>query len=109
MLKKLKITLISAFALGVLAVPVFAAGSSSAQTPTTPQVQSSLCQGSKLQFGGGDTCTTGAQEGNLNSLIARIVNIISVIVGIVAVIMIIFGGFKYITDNYRNDVHNPSN
>lgn len=34
---------------------------------------------------------------NLETLIARVINIFSVIIGVVAVIMLIYGGFRYIT------------
>ncbi|MBI5357900.1 hypothetical protein HZB74_03580 [Candidatus Saccharibacteria bacterium] len=66
-------------------------------------IQQATCQGAELKFTdtstpGGD-CTFAGQDpqGELNSLIAQVINIFSVIVGVVAVIMIIVGGFRYIT------------
>mgnify|MGYP000844159813 CR=1 FL=1 len=96
MLKKLKLSIVAVFALGMFAAPVVAAP---AVVSAQNTIQSGLCQGAdQLEFGQGTgNCSGQADETALNGLIAKIVNIISVIVGIVAVIMIIFGGFKYIT------------
>jgi len=74
----------------------------SAQT-ATPNIQNATCQGAELKFTDTSTpagdCTFAGQDpqGELNSLIAQVINIFSVIVGVVAVIMIIVGGFRYIT------------
>ena len=92
MIKKLNLLIISVLALSVFALPAFA----SAQD----QIRGGLCQGAKnLKFGAADNtagCDATANEGGLNALITKIVNIISVLVAIIAVIMIIVGGFKYI-------------
>lgn len=94
MLKKLKLTLTSVFALGLFAAPITAPALVLAQ-----DIEGGLCTGSTLQFGDASTanCDGEGSESSLNDLIADIVNIFSVIVAIVAVIMIIVGGFKYIT------------
>lgn len=99
MLKKLKLTITSVFAFGLLVAPLTVPVLASAQAATDETIENGLCQGSTLKFGSGNDCTTntGGAEENLNTLIADIVNIFSVIVAIVAVIMIIVGGFKYIT------------
>ena len=69
----------------------------------TPNIQNATCQGAELKFTDTSTpagdCTFPGEDpqGELNDLIAQVINIFSVIVGVVAVIMIIVGGFRYIT------------
>jgi cytochrome bd-type quinol oxidase subunit 2 len=92
--------MVTALAFGLFAVPVLAGGAiASAQTTNTsnPDISGNLCSGANLKFNDGTDCTTQGDASNLNTLIAKIVNIFSVIVGVAAVIMIIYGGFKYIT------------
>lgn len=90
MIKKIKLLLISTFALGLFALPALAVAQ-------TPDIKGNLCGGaSNLQFGAAGNCAANADETGLNQLIAKIINIVSIIVAIVAVIMIIVGGFKYI-------------
>ena len=90
MIKKIKLLLISTFALGLFALPALAVAQ-------TPDIKGNLCGGaSNLKFGPPGDCAANADETGLNQLIAKIINIVSIIVAIVAVIMIIVGGFKYI-------------
>ncbi|MCA1807366.1 MAG: hypothetical protein LC687_05920 [Actinobacteria bacterium] len=44
----------------------------------------------------GDDLNKGDAEGQVDSLVATIIDILSLIIGIIAVIMIIVGGLKYI-------------
>ena len=72
MIKKLNLLIISVLALSVFALPAFA----SAQD----QIRGGLCQGAKnLKFGAADNtagCDATANEGGLNSLITKVINII---------------------------------
>ena len=86
-----------------LALILFAFNVPELSAQATANIQNATCQGAELKFTdtstpGGD-CTFAGQDpqGELNSLIAQVINIFSVIVGVVAVIMIIVGGFRYIT------------
>ncbi len=91
MLKKINLLIASVFAFGLMLVP--------ATTFAGADIKGGLCQGAtNLEFSGTNSaaCDANADEGQLNDLIRRVINIVSVIVAIVAVIMIIVGGFKYI-------------
>ena len=90
MIKKIKLLLISTFALGLFALPALAVAQNA-------NIKGNLCGGaSNLKFGPPSDCAANPDETGLNQLIAKIINIVSIIVAIVAVIMIIVGGFKYI-------------
>jgi hypothetical protein len=106
MIKKIKQNILRSlagvFALSLLALPVFAVQTVSAQEV----IQSPLCKGaveptSAFQGRGtpGTDCiaeTADADE-QFNNIITQVINIFSIIVGVIAVIMIIYGGFRYIT------------
>jgi hypothetical protein len=83
MLKTLKELLI----VSLIAVVGVAAVSPAASAQTKDDV----CKG--VEAAGGQC----SDSGQVNDLIANVVNVLSAIVGIVAVIMIIYAGFKYIT------------
>lgn len=105
MLKKIKQNLLknlaAVFALGLLALPVFALQTVSAQVTQSP-----LCQGAvdtTTAFQGRNAPATNCisetadADAQFNNIIAQVINIFSIIVGVIAVIMIIYGGFRYIT------------
>ena len=106
MVNKIKLSLMSLLAFGLFVAPIAVVQST---VSGQADIQSSLCEGADLQFGGDSDCTQDGEvpEERINTLIADIVDIISVIVGIVAVIMIIYGGFRYITSG--GDSGNVSN
>ena len=51
-----------------------------------------VCEGVNLGTGG--TC---GDDGTVNDVIAKVINILSWIVGLIAVIMVIIGGFQFVT------------
>lgn len=95
MIQKIKNKLLILASILALATPMLVPAAAGA----TASVQGNLCSGSNFNINtsvsrGDCTAKSGT---DLNSLLAKAVNIISAIVGVVAVIMIIVGGFKYIT------------
>ncbi len=109
MLRTIKNNLLALALLIVPAAPLAVVGV--AVAADAPSIQGNLCQGAELQSGVGNeaTCgtTTADAGGNVNSLIADVINIFSLVVGVVSVIMIIIGGFRYITSG--GDSSNVSN
>lgn len=104
MLQKIKSKILILFAALALAAPLALPAIVSADT-----IQGGVCGGA-LNAGTNAPLTTatdcsGAQGAStdVNSLIARIVNIISIVVGIIAVIMIVIGGFRYITSGGKTE------
>lgn len=95
MLKLKRIALSLMLAIGVF-VPVLAV--SGGVATAAPEIDSSLCKGANLEFGGSDDCTEGGiAEDNINNLIEQAINFFSVVIGVIAVVMIMIGGVKYIT------------
>lgn len=92
-MNKLKLALLIPSFLAVLALPVFVSGTVLA---VDEAAKNAACEGLGLV---GETCDEADAGGEVNNLVATIVNILSWIVGVAAVIMIIIGGFKYITSN----------
>jgi len=98
MLKRIKASFVTLFALAFVAVPALVPATVSADN-----IQDSLCSGinSATTGNAGDTScgATGANGDNstITNLLNKIVNIFTLVVGIIAVLMIIIGGFKYIT------------
>ena len=95
-------SLAGVIAFSLLALPVFALQTVSAQDV----VQSPLCKGAvepTKAFEGrstpGTDCIneTADADSQFNNIITQVINIFSIIVGVIAVIMIIYGGFRYIT------------
>ncbi len=73
-------------ALSAIATPVFASN-----------ISAGLCTGSNLATGDKSTdCHSDAQDANIGTIAAKVVNILSLLVGMIAVIMIIYGGLRYI-------------
>ncbi len=105
MLQKAKRLVLQAGILGFILAPLAITGVIEAQAPPPPpppnNLQTNVCQGSKLGFTDAptETCAAATAEGEtrINTLIIKLVNVFSIIVGIVAVVMIIYGGFRYIT------------
>lgn len=99
MLKRIKASFITLFALTFLAVPALVPATVSAAA--TDNIQTQLCTGIGDATGSGDTtCGTegaGGDNSTITNLLTKIVNIFTLVVGIIAVLMIIIGGFKYIT------------
>jgi len=86
-----KLSIIIPILIMVLAMPILVSGNALAINEAS---KDAACDGLGLV---GEDCDEGDPEGEINNLIANIVNIFSWIVGVVAVIMIIISGFKYIT------------
>jgi hypothetical protein len=85
-LAKLTMTLVGmVFLGGLIFVPPVAAQSS----------ENSACGGIGIISGGNGT-SSGCSSGNIDGIIADILNIISLIAGFIAVVMIIVGGFRYV-------------
>jgi hypothetical protein len=94
MLKKIKELCISLGVFSLVAVPIMVPAVASAS------IVDDLCSGSNLKTeAGGDvsSCDDGDSNGNIDTILRKVIQIFSVIVGFVAVIMIIVGGIKYIT------------
>ncbi len=109
MRKKLKLAAITfAMAFAPMAALAFAP-TALAVDATTPDIAGQLDRGSCLSTTaeGAADCQAVDAEGNVNSLIADVINIFSLVVGVVSVIMIIIGGFRYITSG--GDSSNVSN
>lgn len=104
MFRNLRNTIVSLLSAATLllvpmAVPAMASAAS---------IQGNLCGGANLKLDSSTSCASTTQStSNLDSFIAKLVNVFSVIVGVVAVVMIIFGGFRYITSG--GDSGNISN
>ncbi len=45
----------------------------------------------------------GSQEGTINGIVAKVINLFSIVVGVVAVVMVIVAGFRYITSGGSSD------
>lgn len=94
MIQKIKISILSFFALFMFSVPLVATSGVATAAVT---VQDCLAQGSNLDLATGDCSNKSTSGGgkDLTDFIARVLNILSVVVGAVAVIMVIVGGFRY--------------
>ena len=65
-----------------------------------------ICKGVGIA-GGGSGCT---DSGELEGVVAKVVNIISLVVGIIAVIMVLVGGIKYVTSSGdSNNINSAKN
>jgi len=101
MLQKLKISILSFFALFMFSVPLIATGG----VAMAATVQDCLAQGSNLDLATND-CTNKDTAGagtSLTTFIGKVLNILSVVVGAVAVVMIIVGGFRYTTSGGKEE------
>lgn len=94
-LKKSILTLSTLFA---VLTPVMVPVTVAAQVSADPSIRNNLCAGSNLSVAD-TTCdaTTDDAAGQVDTIIATVINIFSLVVGVVSVIMIIIGGLKYIT------------
>ena len=105
MLQKLKLLIFSLSSMILFALPI--AGTFVAPAAVSAQntcvgndcIQGGLCHGAQTFDVNAQTenCVPPNENGGVNGLVRKIINILSVVVGIVAVIMIIIGGFRYIT------------
>jgi hypothetical protein len=99
MIQKLKMSLLALASLIAFSFPmVVPAAVSAASDFNQTDINNSLCSGSNGDITGQSTnCSSNVTPNDINSKIAKVINILSVIVGIVAVVMIIIGGLRYIT------------
>src|SRR5690554_620387 len=91
------LSFLASFSLAFVALQV------TAPAANAQNLKKNVCSGANISLDGEKNCNVDSEgedvdnQGDINKLIKRIINILSVIVGIVAVIMIIYGGFKFIT------------
>lgn len=98
MTQKLKSIFLTFATLSFALVPALAASSVAVVSADTVDIGNNLCAGTNLDATGADTSgCNDTTTGNLNGLLARVINIFSLIVGVIAVVMIIVGGLRYIT------------
>lgn len=95
MIQRLKTTILSVLAAGVLLVPALPGVALAADA----SIGNNLCNGANLNIDPNATCTDDGTEAQtqVDKIIKLVINIFSLVVGVVAVIMIIIGGLKYIT------------
>lgn len=63
-----------------------------------------VLEGQSATAGGGSAdCDDGDADGQLATLVNKIIDLFSIVVGAVSVLMIIYGGFKYITSGGSDD------
>lgn len=101
MLQKLKISILSFFALFMFSIPLVATGG----VAVAATVNDCLAQGSNLDLKTND-CTNKSTEGagvSLTDFIAKALNVLSVVVGAIAVVMVIVGGFRYTTSGGKEE------
>lgn len=108
MIQKIKISILSFFALFMFSVPLVAtSGVAMADAPATEQsIKNCLAQGSSLVLPDGTTAcanNTGGAGTSLTDFIAKALNVLSIVVGAIAVVMIIIGGFRYVTSGGKEE------
>lgn len=111
MIQKIKISILSFFALFIFSVPLVVTGgvamAAPAVTPATPQsVQTCLNQGSSLVLPDGTVACKNPSDtpgSSLTDFIAKALNVLSIVVGAIAVVMIIIGGFRYVTSGGKEE------
>jgi hypothetical protein len=99
MLKKIKNLVLSVGMFSLVAVPIMAPAVAYADDGN---LLGNLCNGSNLTTTAAtdntaSACDDGSDNGGIDSILRKVIQIFSVIVGFVAVVMIIVGGIKYIT------------
>lgn len=102
MIQKLKISILSFFALFMFNVPLVVTSGVAMAAPT---VDECLAQGARLDLTN-QACTkdtTDVGGTKLTDFIAKALNILSIVVGAVAVVMIIVGGFRYTTSGGKEE------
>lgn len=105
MIQKIKISILSFFALFMFSVPLIATGGAAMAAPVPPTVEKCLAQGARLDLETA-TCTKDTENvggERLTDFIADALNVLSIVVGVAAVVMIIVGGFRYIASGGKQE------
>jgi energy-converting hydrogenase Eha subunit B len=91
MMKTLKLFLAALALIVSFAAPL-------SQTVSAQASKEEACKGLGGNFNGGE-CTVSGDEPDIETVIARFIQVMSAIAGVAAVIMIIISGFRFITAN----------
>lgn len=98
MIKKLKGIFVSLAAAPLILAPALVFAPTAFAQISQDQINSGICSGVSGDLSGQSGCPNqGADIGNLNGLLSRVITIFSAVVGVIAVLMIIVGGLRYIT------------
>jgi hypothetical protein len=102
MIQKLKMLLLPATAVLVMAMPLAFSSVASADVSQS-DINNGLCAGSNIDFTNTNkSCSTNGAS-DANSLVKTVINVLSLIVGAVAVVMLIVGGFRYVTSGGKQE------
>lgn len=92
MRKSKQFLLVAAALFGILFTPVLTFGTVAAQAS-----EKAACEGLGGRFSGGKCSVTNQPD--IETIIARVIQVMSAIAGVAAVIMIIISGFRFVTAN----------